>query len=619
MSVLLSARALTKSYGPRPLFTDLTFDLRVGEKIGLIGPNGAGKSTLLKLLANLEVPDEGERTVRRGARVGYLPQDDVFPEGLTTTEVVIAGLANETLEDYEKETKAAIVLTDAGFKTEQLAASLSGGWRKRLAIARAIALEPDFLLLDEPTNHLDLPGVVWLEELLRYSSFGYLAATHDRAFLRGISDHVMEINRVFPAGMFRSEGGYDIFSERKAEFLDGQERQRDAVANQVRRESDWLGRKESAQRKKSKSRIEEAADRRADLAELKYRSATTNRAGIDFAATGRQSRKLVTGAGLTKSLGGRTLFSDVDTILSPGMKLGVLGVNGSGKSTLLKLLSGEWQPDQGTITRAENLRLEVFEQGRASLDLSLPLRRALSPNSDEVMYRGQSIHVGGWANRFLFRSDQLDIELSALSGGEQARVRIAQLMLRPADVLLLDEPTNDLDIPSLEVLEESLADFPGAVVLISHDRELMSRLCTEYLGLDGAGTMGSYGSVEQWLKALSKSERAQQTLPSQPSVPSKHSEPSKHVNTDKSASQSAEKGNVPKRKISFKEKNELDGMEATILAAETLIVEKQAAVEAAANKGHQVLKAACQELEQAQKKVEKLYSRWQELSALSKN
>jgi ATP-binding cassette subfamily F protein uup len=599
MSVLLSSRSLSKSFGPRPLFTDLTFDLRVGEKIGLIGPNGAGKSTLLKLLAGLEVPDGGERTVRRGARIGYLPQDDLFPAGLSTHEVVVAALDGESLEDYEKDTKAAIVLTAAGFESEKPAASLSGGWRKRLAVARALALEPDFLLLDEPTNHLDLPGVVWLEKLLRASSFGYLAATHDRAFLRGIADEVMEISRVYPAGVFRSDGGYDAFADRKAEFLVAQEQKRDAVANQVRRESDWLGRKESAQRKKSRSRIEEAADRRAELADLTYRTATANKAGIDFAGTGRQSRKLIAATGLAKSLGGRSLFRDVDTTLTPGMKLGVLGVNGSGKSTLLKLLSGEWQPDAGTVTKADNLRVEVFEQGRASLDLSLPLRRALSPNADEVQYRGQTIHVGGWAARFLFRSDQLDIELSALSGGEQARVRIAQLMLRPADVLLLDEPTNDLDIPSLDVLEASLADFPGAVVLISHDRELMARLCTEYLGLDGRGNMGAYGSVEQWLTALGRNPERERPEPTAPVT----------------KPQAAAVATAEKKKLSFKEKKEFDGMEAAILAAETAVAAKQAAVDAAATGGHVALTAACKELELAQHAVEKLYARWQELGA----
>jgi len=216
MSVLLSARALTKSFGPRPLFENLSFDLRAGAKIGLIGPNGAGKSTLLRILADREVTDAGERTARRGARIGYLPQEDHFPEGATAFEAIVAALAGERLEDYERETRAAIALTAAGFDDpDRQAAALSGGWRKRLAVARAFALEPDFLLLDEPTNHLDLPGILWLEKLLRAAEFGYLAATHDRAFLRGIADEVMEISRVYPTGVFRAAGGFDAFADAK--------------------------------------------------------------------------------------------------------------------------------------------------------------------------------------------------------------------------------------------------------------------------------------------------------------------------------------------------------------------------------------------------------------------
>ncbi|CAN5225208.1 ATP-binding cassette domain-containing protein [soil metagenome] len=596
MSVLLSARSLTKAFGPRPLFDDLSFDLKAGEKVGLIGPNGAGKSTLLKILANREVTDDGEVSTRRGIRLGYLPQDDVFPEGLTAFEVIVDSLKAEPLEDYERETKAAIVLTQAGFEDhDKLASSFSGGWKKRLAVARALAYEPEFMLLDEPTNHLDLPGVVWLEKVLASAPFGYLAATHDRAFLRAIAPDVMEINRIFPSGVFRASGGFDAFADFKDAFLEAQEQQRQSIANQVRRESDWLGRKESAQRKKSKSRIEEAAVRRGELAELNYRTNNTNAAGIDFAGTGRQTRKLINATAITKALGGKPLFDNIDIMLAPGTKLGLLGANGSGKSTLLKILAGTLAADSGTVARAEGLRSEVFEQGRSSLDLNVTLRRALSPNSDEVLYRSQSYHVGGWAQRFLFKGEQLDIQLNALSGGEQARVRIAQLMLRPADVLFLDEPTNDLDIPALEVLEESLADFPGAVVIVSHDRELMDRLCTEYIGLDDRGGASSFGSVDQWLKSLEKAK----------------------VETAKAEKKAAAAASTstPKAKLSFKEQQEFDKMEAKIQEAEDDVAARQNEVEAAATASHNVLSAACRELEKAQKDVEKLYARWAVLEA----
>jgi ATP-binding cassette subfamily F protein uup len=598
MSVLLSAQGLTKSYGHRPLFAGLSLDLRVEERVGLIGPNGAGKSTLLRLLAGREAADEGAVSARRGARVGYLPQDDAFEPGHTARDAVLAALAADILEDHERDTRAAIALTRVGFADpDQPAAALSGGWRKRLALARELARGPDFLLMDEPTNHLDLPGVVWLERLLRDADFGYLVATHDRAFLRTVARDVIEISRAYPGGFFRAEGGYDTFADKRDQFLEAQARQRDAVANQVRRETDWLSRSESAQRRKSRSRIQEAADRRSELADLNYRTAGISAAGIDFVGTGRQTKKLLAAEGVGKTLGGRQLFTGLDLILSPGTRLGLLGPNGSGKSTLLRVLAGELEPDAGTVVRANGLRAVAFEQGRSALDPSATLRRALSPNADTVMYRDRPLHVGGWARQFLFTPDQLDVEVGALSGGEQARVRIAQLMLRPADVLFLDEPTNDLDIPALEVLEDSLEEFPGAVVLVSHDRDLMDRLCTAVVGLDGRGGFNGYGSVGQWLAAYEppaagRGVRNAGTRPAPRAAPAPTS-----------------------KKLSFRERQEWDGMEAAITVAEEAVSERQAAVERAATTGHAALAEACRELEAAQQAVERLYTRWQELEA----
>jgi ATP-binding cassette subfamily F protein uup len=599
MSLLLSAQDVSKGFGgQRPLFTGLSLEVRAGERIGLIGPNGAGKSTLLKILAGMETPDEGTLTVRRGVRVGYLPQDDTFPVGLSAREAVLAALAGELPEEHERETRTAIVLTQVGFEDfDKPADALSGGWRKRLAVARALALEPDVLLLDEPTNHLDLPGVVWLERLLRAAPFGYLVATHDRAFLRATADEIVEVSRVYPGGVFRAAGGFDTFAEKRDAFLEAQDRQRDAVANQVRRETEWLGRKESAQRRKSRSRIGEAAARREELADLNYRTAAAGTAGIDFAGTGRQTRKLLTATGITKSLGGRALFANLDVMLSPGVKLGLLGANGSGKSTLLKVLAGEVEPDAGTVVRADGLRVVMFEQGRSSLDLTIPLRTALCPNGDTVTYGGRQLHVAAWAQRFLFRPEQLDVELSALSGGERARVRIAQLMLKPADLLLLDEPTNDLDIPSLEALEDSLEEFPGAVVFVTHDRDLMDRLCTEVIGLDGRGGAARYGSVSQWLASLQPLAASREVAAPKPAKPQAASAPK------------------PK-KLSFHEQKEWEGIEAAITAAEETLSARERDVETASTSGdHVALTGACKALEEAQAAVEKLYARWQELEA----
>ena len=441
MTLLLSVQGLTKRFGARPLFTDLSLDLRAGERSGLIGPNGSGKSTLLKLLAGREEPDAGTRSLRRGTRIGYLAQDDSFPAGMTAREVLLAALADGSLEEYERETQAAITLTQVGFTDhDQPADVLSGGWRKRLSLACELARRPDLLLLDEPTNHLDLPGIVWLERLLRGAPFGYLVATHDRAFLRAVADEVIEISRVYPGGFFRAPGSYDEFAEKREAFLEAQAKQQESVANQVRRETEWLGRKAAARTRKAGSRIDDAMQRRGELAELQYRNASTGAAGIDFVGTGRQTRKLLTAVGIGKTVGsrqqaagskteaadsreqaagsktigcdeartdsagclptaaGRLLFEGIDLMLTPGVKLGLLGPNGSGKSILLRVLAGEIAPDQGAVTRADGLRLVMFEQGRAALDPTATLRRALCSNGDTVMFGDRPMHVAAWAN-----------------------------------------------------------------------------------------------------------------------------------------------------------------------------------------------------------------------------
>lgn len=600
MTLLLSVQGLSKRFGPRPLFTELSLEIRAGDRLGLIGPNGSGKSTLLKLLAGRDEPEAGTRSLRRGTRVGYVAQDDIFPAGQSVRDVLLAALAAESIEDYERETQAAITLTQVGFvDVEQRADQLSGGWRKRLSLARELVRKPDLLLLDEPTNHLDLPGIRWLERLLRDASFGYLVATHDRTFLRAVADEVIEVSHVYPGGSFRVAGTYDDFAQKREAFLEAQAKQQESVANQVRRETEWLGRKAAARTRKAGSRIDEAARRREELQELQYRNAATGTAGIDFVATGRQTRKLLSVAGIAKSIPGRSLFSGIDLLLTPGSKVGLLGPNGSGKSTLLRVLAGVIAPDAGTVVRAEGLRSVMFEQGRAMLDPAATLRRALCPNGDTVMFGDRPTHVAAWAKKFLFQPEHLDVLVGQLSGGEQARVRIAQLMLQPADLLLLDEPTNDLDIPALEVLEDNLAEFAGALVIVSHDRTLMDQLCTEVVGLDGRGGAALYGSVDQWLTAYEKSDAESR----QPAAGSKE-QPS----VKKSVA-------AKPRKLAYREQQEWEQMEAAILAAEQEVALREAAVEQAATAGHVALTDACRALEDAQRTVERLYARWEELEA----
>ncbi len=389
MALLLSGQSLTKSFGVRPLFVDISLDLHDGDRIGLIGPNGSGKSTLLKILAGLEQPDFGDRSLRKNTRLGYLAQTDEFPDEQTVEQVVVAALAGERIEAYERTTAAAVALGKVGFTDRgQRAGTLSGGWRKRLALARQLAQKPDILLLDEPTNHLDLEGIMWLEKFLGSAQFAFLLVSHDRYFLEHVTQRVIELNRVYPKGYFSAGGHYSDFLAAREEFLAGQQQQQSVLANKVAREIEWLKRGPPARTTKSVGRIKRAGQLMGELAEVSYRNNQKRTVGIDFSSTGRRANQLLKTEGLGKQLGGRRLFENVDLVLSPGVKVGLLGPNGSGKSTLLRILSGETTGDSGTVERARDLRVVLFDQHREQLDEDDTLQKALAHNEDHVMYQG---------------------------------------------------------------------------------------------------------------------------------------------------------------------------------------------------------------------------------------
>lgn len=601
MTVLLSSRDLSKAYGPRPLFANISLDLRAGEHIGLIGPNGSGKTTLLKILAGVESPDGGSVAPRRTARLGYLPQESALDPERTVAEILAEALWDDFSEEHERTTQIGITLGKVGIPREdQKVGTLSGGWRKRVAIARELVRRPDLFLLDEPTNHLDLEGILWLEELLQDAPFAYVVVSHDRYFLENVTNQVVELDRVYPDGYFRTAGNYSDFLEKREAFLVSQARQESALASKVRREVEWLKRGAKARTGKSTSRTQEANRLIRDLQSIKARNASAGVVEVDFVATGRKSTKLMVAKGLTKTLGGRPLFTDLSFTLSPGTKLGLLGPNGSGKTTLLRVLARAAATDMGTVEWAEGLRVVTFDQDRQQLDREAPLRQALAPNADVVLYRDRQYHVTAWAKRFLFRPEQLDLPVGDLSGGEQARILIARLMLQPADVLLLDEPTNDLDIASLEVLEEGLADFPGALVLVTHDRSLLDRLSTDILGLDGEGGARVFADYSQWTAA----QRELREAKSKPVAPK--AAPAKAPR---------EKG----RRLSYQEQREWDEMEERILAAEEEVLTRQQEVELAGRGADHVrLQEACRALQAVQETVEKLYGRWQELETKQK-
>jgi ATP-binding cassette subfamily F protein uup len=597
LAPILSAQRLSKRYGTAPLFQNISFTVSDGHRIGLIGPNGSGKSTLLGILHGRVRPDSGDLAVRKGTRLSCVAQIPTFEQGDTIRSVIENALERAAVPHEQRPSKIAETLGRAGFTDFEIGtAALSGGWRKRLAIAEALVQEPDVLLLDEPTNHLDLDGIKWIETLLQHAAFACVVVSHDRYFLENVANEMVELNRTFADGFLRVKGNYSTFLEAKEVYLLAQRKRQDALANRVHTEIEWLRRGPKARTTKSKSRIDKAQEMIGELAALnaKSRIATAN---IDFAATNRQTKQLIRLEGVTYAIGNRKLFEDVHFTLMSQMRVGLVGPNGSGKTTLLRLLRGDIEPTEGQIRKADLLRIVYFDQNR-ELDPELSLRRALAPDSDSVIYQERAIHVAAWAARFLFASEDLNQPVGRLSGGERARVLIAQLMLQPADVLLLDEPTNDLDIPTLEILEESLLEYRGALVLVTHDRYMLDRVSTVVLGLDGLGEAERLADYSQW----DSWQRSQQVKGAR----------------DKARRPRADGGGVratvTKKKLSFIEARESETIEQRIAEAEQELRRQSATLEDPVVMGDvSLLESTCVRIAEVQKIVDDLYARWAEL------
>ncbi len=596
---LLGCEGLTKSFGGPPLFEGLTFALHERDHVGLVGPNGAGKSTLLKILGGIESPDTGTCTRRKNIRIGYVPQTPVFAPGRSVDEIVAEAVAtDERLDDRERHRCVRMALGKAGFTDPGISTDvLSGGWRARLAIARELARTPDLLLLDEPTNHLDIDSILWLEALLRNESGAFVVVSHDRYFLENVARRMLEINRLHDSGLFHVAGSYTDFLQERDAALSNQAAYQETLAGLVRREVAWLRRGAKARTTKSKSRIRSAQRSIEELGEARARSVAPT-VDIEFASSGRRTKRLWSAEGVRVAFAETTIIDHLDLLLTPGMRCGVLGPNGSGKTSLLRTIVGEIAPAAGTIRRAEGLRVVYFDQNRDALDPALTLKRALAPAGDSVIYRDRSLHVASWAKRFLFDPMQLETPVSRLSGGERARIVLARMMLQPADLLVLDEPTNDLDIPALEVLEEALLDFPGALVLVSHDRHLLDRVSTQVIALDGRGGAHHFADYDQW-----EANRPAQ-LPRRTNSP--RPPPAKRR---KSAA----------RRLSYLEQREWDGMEAALLDAEARVAEARRLAEdpsIATDAG--MLQTRLSELEDLQARVDRLYARWAALDEKQK-
>jgi ATP-binding cassette subfamily F protein uup len=596
---IINAQGISKAFGANPLFQTISFRVSEGDRIGLIGPNGSGKSTLLRILAGDVNPDSGEIAVRKRIRLSYIEQDSTFEPGATVRSVAQSAMEQATVPESERGTRFAETLGRAGFEDlDAEASALSGGWQKRLAIVEAVVQGPDILLLDEPTNHLDLAGIEWLEALLEAAPFACVVVSHDRYFLENVASEMAELNRTYPDGLLRVSGNYSRFLEKKEEFLHSQSKRQEALENLVHKEIEWLRRGAKARTRKSKARIDKAGELMGELADLNARR-RSGTAQIDFSATDRKTKRLIEMEEVSCEVGDRTLFTGLNCVITAGMKVGLVGPNGSGKSSLLRLLRGESEPASGDIHRADWLRIVYFDQ-RRELDPDVTLRRALAPEGDSVVYQDRVIHVASWAAKFLFDGEQLNQPVGRLSGGERARVLIAQLMLQPADVLLLDEPTNDLDIPTLDILEDSLLEFRGSLVLVTHDRYMLDRVSTVVLGLDGMGGAGLFADYSQW---ETWQEERKQSARNDARVAGRAAAP------DEKAGQP-----TGKKKLSYLEAREYDSIEQRVADAEEFLQAKRVQLEdpQIVSDGPRLV-AAHAEMEEAQEKVDALYARWAEL------
>lgn len=604
MAILVNAHDITKAFGARPLFDHINFSIESGERIGLIGPNGAGKSTLLKIIAGQAKADSGTLSFQRGLRIGYLEQVPQFTKDATVLSSVLEA-SNDPYE-WEEISRASQILSKLNLSENEETAidQLSGGWKKRVALARELFRQPDLLLLDEPTNHLDVESILWLEEFLAESKFSTVTITHDRFFLQKVSSRILELDRRNIDGLLSVNGDYAAYLTLKSDLMRSQESQEVKLRNTMRRELEWLSRGPKARTTKQQARIQRAGELVEDVNELAYRNANAS-LRLDFAAVEKNPKKLVEAIGISKSYNGQVVVPKTDILLSPQSRVALLGPNGCGKSTLIRMLVKTEMSDTGSVFHADNLTVSYFEQHRDALDPAVTLVKSICQHGDHVIYQGKSVHVRSYLDRFLFKNEQMEMPVGKLSGGEQSRLLIAKLMLTEANLLVLDEPTNDLDLATLDILAEVLQEFKGAVLLVTHDRFFLAQVSKQILafGYDPKGNkqIAAFAELSQWEPwHAAQVDRAKNNKD----------------NKSPAKSETPVAAATKKKKLSFKEQHELDNMESNIHKAEYDVKELTAqsqdpSIISNATKLLEITTA----LAKAEAEVERLYKRWTELTS----
>ncbi|MHA3903852.1 ATP-binding cassette domain-containing protein [Castellaniella sp. WN] len=488
---LLALAQAQLAYGHHPLLDHADLNLLAGERIGLIGRNGAGKSSLLRVLDGRTRLDDGEIRRRGGLRIATVEQEPALPED----ETVLGHLSGDLLatEDWQRSARAGALIDALGLSPDQPIRGLSGGTRKRVALAHALVQEPDLLLLDEPTNHLDFAGIAWLEDLLRATRAAVVLITHDRRFLDAVATRIVELDR---GRLLSFPGNFSAWQARKAQWLDAEQQANARFDKLLSQEEVWIRKGIEARRTRNEGRV-----RRLETLRRERAARRDQQGQVRFSlADGQRSGKLVAELlDVTHGYGEHILIRDFSTLIQRGDRIGLIGPNGAGKTTLLRILLGELQPLKGSVRLGTNLSIGYFDQMRDRLDESATLADTISPGSEWVEIGGQRKHVMSYLEDFLFSTARAHSPVSSLSGGERARLALARMFAQPHNVLVLDEPTNDLDIDTLELLEGLLQDYQGTVLLVSHDRSFLDNVVTQTIAAEGDGHWREYvGGYDDW-------------------------------------------------------------------------------------------------------------------------
>jgi ATP-binding cassette subfamily F protein uup len=624
---LLSLRNVTLAFGGAPLLEAASLQVERGERICLLGRNGAGKSSLLALVAGEVAPDAGIIDRQQGLQVASLPQD--VPQELrgSVFEVVAGGLgqqgealcryhalsrqlemsgdqsllpelldvqhALDATGSWPLQQRIEQMLTRLKLEADVSLSSLSGGVKRRVLLARALAAEPDLLLLDEPTNHLDIESIGWLEEYLLRTGITLLFVTHDRAFLRALATRIVELDR---GRLLDVAGGYDTFLLRKEELLHAEAQEWARFDKKLAQEETWIRQGIKARRTRNEGRVRALKAMREERRQRRERTGT---ARLQLQEAERSGRLVAELKDVGFGYGGEPVIRNLSTTVLRGDRIGIIGPNGAGKTTLLKLLLGELQPQAGEVRLGTNLQVLYFDQLREQLDPDKTVQQNLSGDQDTVVVGGQARHVYGYLQDFLFTPDRARTPVRILSGGERNRLLLARLFTREANVLVLDEPTNDLDLETLDLLEELLADFQGTLFLVSHDRDFLNRVVSGTLVFEGEGLVAEYvGGYDDWLR-----QRPQ--LQPEPAVPA-----------PKTAKPKPERERP--RKLSFRERHELDELPRQIetLEAELAALHERMAEPAFYREQGEAVAAATARLQLLEGELETAYARWEELAAL---